>query len=79
MRPYFLPYVLQMKENSYDPLTNIATLKTVWVSKASAQQRRGRAGRCRPGICYHLFSRVGCVINVCLDQRQIARHVAHPG
>lgn len=27
-----------------------------WVSRASAQQRRGRAGRVRPGYAYHLFS-----------------------
>lgn len=32
-------------------------LKSGWISKASAVQRRGRAGRCRPGICYHMYSK----------------------
>lgn len=27
-----------------------------WVSRASAKQRRGRAGRVRPGVAYHMFS-----------------------
>jgi hypothetical protein len=27
------------------------------VSQAAAQQRRGRAGRVRPGVCFRLFSR----------------------
>ena len=62
----------QMKENSYDPLTNIATLKSVWVSKASAQQRRGRAGRCQPGVCFHLFSRVSFSGPLGLVQRLVA-------
>ena len=28
-----------------------------WVSQASAMQRRGRAGRVRPGRCYCLYTR----------------------
>lgn len=31
-------------------------LKMVWISRTSATQRLGRAGRCRPGICYRLYS-----------------------
>ncbi|KAF6172302.1 hypothetical protein GIB67_024924 [Kingdonia uniflora] len=47
----------RMKEKSYDPYSNISTLQSSWVSKASAKQRAGRAGRCQPGICYHLYSK----------------------
>lgn len=48
----------RMKEKSYDPYNNVSTLQSSWVSKASAKQREGRAGRCQPGICYHLYSRI---------------------
>ncbi|KAG6557198.1 hypothetical protein Mapa_001125 [Marchantia paleacea] len=47
----------RVKEKSYDPYSNVSTLQTAWISKASAKQREGRAGRCQPGVCYHLFSR----------------------
>ncbi|KAF9589788.1 hypothetical protein IFM89_028723 [Coptis chinensis] len=47
----------RMKEKSYDPYSNVSTLHSSWVSKASAKQREGRAGRCQPGICYHLYSK----------------------
>lgn len=47
----------KVKEKSYDALSSVTTLKSVWTSQASVIQRRGRAGRCRPGICYHLYSR----------------------
>ncbi|XP_052756943.1 ATP-dependent DNA/RNA helicase DHX36-like [Galleria mellonella] len=30
---------------------NISTLQVEWVSQANLRQRRGRAGRCQPGIC----------------------------
>ncbi|XP_045775250.1 ATP-dependent DNA/RNA helicase DHX36-like [Maniola jurtina] len=36
--------------------TNVSTLSTEWVSQANLRQRRGRAGRCQPGICYHLLT-----------------------
>ncbi|KAH8325874.1 hypothetical protein KR067_009434 [Drosophila pandora] len=45
------------KCTNYDIETNIQTLEEVWVTKANTQQRKGRAGRVRPGICYNLFSR----------------------
>ncbi|XP_026321483.1 ATP-dependent RNA helicase DHX36-like isoform X2 [Hyposmocoma kahamanoa] len=35
---------------------NMTTLKTEWVSQANLRQRRGRAGRCQPGVCYHLIT-----------------------
>ncbi|KAI9912364.1 hypothetical protein PsorP6_005921 [Peronosclerospora sorghi] len=38
----------------YNPLTGVEALLTVPVSKASAKQRAGRAGRSRPGKCFRL-------------------------
>uniref|UniRef100_A0A5K3F875 Helicase C-terminal domain-containing protein n=1 Tax=Mesocestoides corti TaxID=53468 RepID=A0A5K3F875_MESCO len=46
----------QIKITTYDPQMNTSTLAPVLVSKANAAQRRGRAGRVRPGRCFHLFS-----------------------
>uniref|UniRef100_A0A8C6KD67 RNA helicase n=1 Tax=Nothobranchius furzeri TaxID=105023 RepID=A0A8C6KD67_NOTFU len=48
----------KVKEKSFDTLSRVSMLKTVWVSKASVLQRKGRAGRCQPGVCFHLFSRL---------------------
>ncbi|XP_028274222.1 3'-5' RNA helicase YTHDC2 [Parambassis ranga] len=48
----------KVKEKSFDTLSHVSMLKTVWISKASALQRKGRAGRCRPGVCFHLYSRL---------------------
>jgi ATP-dependent helicase HrpB len=39
----------------YEPDTGVTRLETVRVSKASADQRRGRAGRTEPGVCYRLW------------------------
>jgi HrpA-like RNA helicase len=46
----------RLKEKSYDAHTGVSTLQAAWISRASAQQRRGRAGRVRPGECYRLYS-----------------------
>ncbi len=39
----------------YSPRTGMSRLETVPISRASADQRRGRAGRTAPGICYRLW------------------------
>jgi ATP-dependent helicase HrpB len=39
----------------YEPDVGITRLETVRVSRAAADQRRGRAGRTDPGICYRLW------------------------
>ncbi|XP_041567027.1 3'-5' RNA helicase YTHDC2 isoform X3 [Taeniopygia guttata] len=46
------------KIKSFDALSCVTMLKMVWISKASALQRKGRAGRCQPGVCFRLFSRL---------------------
>lgn len=39
----------------YDPASGLTRLETVRVSRAAADQRRGRAGRTGPGVCYRLW------------------------
>lgn len=39
----------------YEPDVGVSRLETVRVSRASADQRRGRAGRTEPGVCYRLW------------------------
>ncbi|XP_065855874.1 DExH-box ATP-dependent RNA helicase DExH1 isoform X2 [Euphorbia lathyris] len=46
------------KETSYDALNKLACLLPSWISKASAHQRRGRAGRVQPGVCYRLYPKI---------------------
>lgn len=40
----------------YDSSKGMESLETVWVSKANALQRKGRAGRVASGVCFHLFT-----------------------
>ncbi len=44
------------REPSFDPVSGLTRLHTVRVSRASADQRAGRAGRLEPGVCYRLWS-----------------------
>ena len=41
----------------YDPGSGMSRLVTETVSRAEADQRRGRAGRTEPGVCYRLWTR----------------------
>ncbi|KAH6645779.1 P-loop containing nucleoside triphosphate hydrolase protein [Truncatella angustata] len=45
-----------VKLRAFDPRTGIETLTASPVSKASASQRAGRAGRTKPGKCLRLFT-----------------------
>ena len=44
-----------MRVPVYEPDVGLTRLETARVSRANADQRRGRAGRTEPGICYRLW------------------------
>lgn len=41
---------------AFDPVSGLTRLQTQRVSQAAAEQRRGRAGRLEPGVCYRLWA-----------------------
>jgi len=45
----------QSRVPRYEPDVGLTRLETVRVSRAAADQRRGRAGRTEPGVCYRLW------------------------
>ncbi|XP_054169155.1 probable ATP-dependent RNA helicase DHX34 [Oppia nitens] len=46
----------KVKEMSFDVSCRMQRLQEFWISIASAEQRKGRAGRTGPGVCYRLYS-----------------------
>jgi pre-mRNA-splicing factor ATP-dependent RNA helicase DHX16 len=46
-----------VKENIYNPATGMSKLVAVPCSRASANQRSGRAGRVGPGKCFRLYTK----------------------
>ncbi|HDZ56729.1 MAG TPA: ATP-dependent helicase HrpB [Pseudomonas xinjiangensis] len=54
------------RQPAFDPVSGMTRLHTSQVSKASAEQRAGRAGRLEPGVCYRLWS--------ASQQEQLAAH-----
>ena len=46
----------RVKERNYKGPAGVQTYELSWISKASAKQRAGRAGRVGPGHCYRLYS-----------------------
>ncbi|XP_020549589.1 DExH-box ATP-dependent RNA helicase DExH1 isoform X2 [Sesamum indicum] len=63
------------KETSYDALNKLACLLPSWISKASAHQRRGRAGRVQPGVCYRLYPKM---IHDAMPQYQLPEMLRTP-
>ena len=45
------------RTSKFDPKTGLTRLETVAISKDSADQRAGRAGRLSAGICYRMWSK----------------------
>lgn len=45
-----------MRVPRFSPRSAMTRLETIRVTRASADQRRGRAGRVAPGVCYRLWS-----------------------
>ncbi|VEL21622.1 unnamed protein product [Protopolystoma xenopodis] len=50
------PQGTQVKQKIYDAATGASSFSIVWISRASAEQRAGRAGRIGPGECHRLYS-----------------------
>ncbi|CAM3455673.1 ATP-dependent helicase HrpB [Parendozoicomonas haliclonae] len=57
-----------MRVPQFDPRSGMSRLDTVRVSRASAEQRAGRAGRLAPGHCYRLWTES--------EQQQLVAHTA---
>jgi ATP-dependent helicase HrpB len=45
-----------VRRSVFDPATGMSRLETQRISRASAEQRQGRAGRIEPGVCYRAWS-----------------------
>ena len=53
----FVVDACRVKQQTYFESTSTSSLKEQFVSRAEATQRRGRAGRVQPGVCFHLMTK----------------------
>ncbi|MEM9423999.1 MAG: ATP-dependent RNA helicase [Spirochaetota bacterium] len=61
------------KLSHFDSYSQHAELREGRISKASAEQRKGRAGRIAPGLCYRLYSRAEYQAMNAFTQEEIQR------
>lgn len=47
---------VQVKEMSFDSTSKMRRLQEFWISRASSEQRKGRAGRTGPGVCFRMYA-----------------------
>ena len=62
---------------SHNPWTGIPTLQLAKISRASAEQRAGRAGRTRPGRCVRLYAQHDFERRPAFDEPELHQHSAH--
>ncbi|WP_339699011.1 ATP-dependent helicase HrpB [uncultured Roseivirga sp.] len=55
------------RTSKFDPNSGLSRLETVRISRDSADQRAGRAGRLSPGVCYRMWSMV--------TQQRLTEHI----
>ncbi len=61
------------KLNAYDPRTFTASLTETTVSQASSNQRKGRAGRTQPGVCFRLYDQQSFDTRPAFTEEEILR------
>ena len=66
----------RQKCRNYHAGTGVASYDVMWISKAAADQRAGRAGRTGPGHCYRLYS--SSVYSRYLDEFAIPEVLTRP-
>ena len=58
----------------FDEKRQISRLLETFIAKSNAAQRRGRAGRVRTGLCFHLFTKIRHETQVGHYQCNMTRH-----
>lgn len=53
-----LPFLILFCYSRFDEKRQISRLVETFIARSNATQRRGRAGRVRNGLCFHLFTKI---------------------